>query len=182
MFHSVLRPVECLRSSVRLAPGPAGTLRFWHRRSSSVVSSLLPLHVTRWTLRWTDRHIIIAMKWFASNIQSFFRVTLYSEFLPVKARGTCIMLISVLTVLLLLHDFYCIPVLNLGSDLSYCSLIPSWLMCLCASGILGYWCCVRGPPGIVDNAHTRVEVAARPVRYTNGNLCLLLLCKYVGDY
>lgn len=52
---------------------------------------------------------------------------------------------------------------------------------MCASDVLGTWCYVRGPAGIVDNAHTWLEVAGRPVHVTNGTLYLLVLCEYVGD-
>lgn len=51
-------------------------------------------------------------------------------------------------------------------------------MCLCASEFLGSWHCVRGPPGPVGDAHSRLAVAARPVHFTDGDLRLLLLGMY----
>lgn len=43
--------------------------------------------VNKWCLRWAD---------LPTNIQCLFRMTLYSEFLPMKARGSSIMIIGVL--------------------------------------------------------------------------------------
>lgn len=50
---------------------------------------------------------------------------------------------------------------------------------MCASGLLGTRCCVRGPPGLVGNAHSGLEVASRPVRRPSRDFRLFLLCEYV---
>lgn len=41
VLDSVLRPAECLQSSLRVDFGSSGHGRVWHRRSPSVVSVLL---------------------------------------------------------------------------------------------------------------------------------------------
>lgn len=166
MLDFVLRPAECLCSSVWLALVPAQPCGLWYWRSSSVVSLILPSCITRYISSSSMSNI----QENNMNINNCFRVTLYSEFLPMKARGICIMLIAVLR--------------SLSYKLSFDNISCTALYhpnCLSASGILGNRCCVWGPPGLDGNAWSGLEVAARLIHSTIGNLCLLLLCKYGCD-
>lgn len=106
--------------------------------------------------------------WFQLNyeIALLLRVTLYAEFLPMKSRATCILLIEVW---MNLNAIYLYNVVFFGSISN---------MYLTFSDILGRRNCIWGPLSHPGHADSGLAVAARPFYHSTLHLCHPVFCEF----